>query len=344
MPYSDIYSDIYEGDPIVVERASINETVQIGVETTEGTAVPANKFLPGLSIDLSPNTTSNEQNTAGVKLPTIHQPGFEYSDVKVSSNGPTYDEILYLLNSLLVHAAPVQEGATTAYTSTFAPSGTQPDTVDTFTVEQGSAVRAAKAAGMRITDLGLDWDRDSLKLSGGGLARLMTDAITLTASPTAIPQVVMQPKDISIFVDPTFGALGTTKLLRALKGSLKIGNRFGGVKANDKAQTSFAAMVELAVKGTIDLTLEADAAGMAFLTQYRNATRLFMRVDITSDLLAGTAKPYKSLIDIAVDVSKINPYSDEQGVRCIPVSGTIVYDGGWGKWINWVNTAKTTAL
>lgn len=328
----------------MTERATINETTQIGVETTEGTAVAANKFLPSMTIDLTPNTTSNEQSTQGVKLPSIHQPAFEYTDVKIASNGPTYDEILYVLNSLLIAATPVQSGATTAYVSTFTPSGTQPDAVKTFTAEQGSSVRAAKAAGIRVTELDLSWSRDALTLAATGLARSMTDGITLTASPTAIPQIVMQPKDINIYADTTSGGLGGTKLLRALKGQLKIGNRFGGVKVNDKAQTSFAAMVELPVVGTLDLTLEADAPGMAFLANYRAATRMFVRLDILSDLFAGTAVPYDFKMDLATDIAKINPYVDEQGVRCIPVSFKIVYDATWGKWVVATVTNTTVTL
>jgi hypothetical protein len=329
----------------VVERATVNETTQIGVETTEGTAVAADKFLPSLTIDISPNTTSNEQTTQGVKLPTIHQPAFEYSDVKLASNGPTYDEIVYPLSSIL-KTPVIATIDTSGKTWTFAPSGTAPDTVKTFTAEQGSAVRAAKVAGIRITEFGLDWSRDALTMSGSGLGRTLTDGITLTATPTSLAQIVMQPKDISIFADPDDpGDLGTTKLLRALKGSLKIGNRFGGVKANDKAQTSFVAMVELPIKGTLDLTLEANAAGMAFLTNYRAGQRMFVRVDVADDRLAGAASAnYELVIDLACDIAKINPYTDDQGVRCIPVSFSLVYDAGWGKWINAVVTNKLAAL
>lgn len=328
----------------MTERATINEVTQIGVESTEGTAVAANKSLPSMTIDVSPNTTSNEQTTQGYKNPTIHSPGFEYSDIKIASAGPTYDELIYIFNSILVHTTPSTVD-TSGKKWVFEPSNTQPDVVDTFTAEQGSAVRAAKVAGIRLTEFGLDWDRDHIALSGTGLGRTMTDGITLTASPTSLAQIVMQPKDISIYVDTTSGGLGGTKLLRSLKGSLKIANRFAGVKANDKSQTSFAAMVETPIKGTLDMTLAADAAGMAFLTKYRNATRVFVRVDILSDLMAGAATAaYECAIDLACDIAKINPYTDDQGVRCIPVSFSIVSDQTWGKWISLALTNKTATL
>jgi hypothetical protein len=38
----------------MAERATVNQSVQIGVETTPGTAVPANKLLCGLAIELLP--------------------------------------------------------------------------------------------------------------------------------------------------------------------------------------------------------------------------------------------------------------------------------------------------
>src|SRR5690242_14122397 len=146
----------------MVERAAINEGTQIGVETTYGTAVPADLLLPSISIEPAVKTSNNLFKTAGYKLPTISSLGKEWSEWSIKSDAPTYDELTYLLNSILVTAAPVQEGSTTAYTSTFSPAGSQPDAVTSFTVGQGSSVRAMKATGLLVSDLSLDWDRDKI--------------------------------------------------------------------------------------------------------------------------------------------------------------------------------------
>lgn len=329
---------------MTAERATINEVTQIGIESTEGTAVAANRKLPSISITPAIDANVNTFAAQGNKIDTIAALGFEATKWDIASDAPTYDEIIYLLNCLLMHADPTQSGSTTAYTSTYAPLISGPDTVDTLTAESGSSVHAAKAAGLRVTDLELDWDRTKMTLKGSAYGRALSDGITLTSSPTAVAQVPMLPKDISIYADDTSGGLGGTKLLRSTKGNLKIGNRFGGVKVNDKAQTSYAASVELKVTATLQLTLEADTAGLGFLSTMRTNARKFVRVDILSDLMAGASIPYEFMLDMACNVTNLEKFSDDQGIYCVPVDFALMGDSGWGKWLNLAVTNTVAAL
>lgn len=328
----------------MVERATINEVAQIGVEAVEGTAVAGSKLLPSIAINLAPATTQQQIKTQGYKVPTGVALGKEWSTVDISSDAITYDELTYLFNMILVAATPAQQSATTAYKSTFAPLGSGPDTVKTITAESGSSARAMKAAGLFLTDLTIDWDREKVSCSGSGMGRAITDGITMTASPTAIAQVPILAKDLSIYADDTSGGLGTTKLLRSLKGTLKISNRFGPVWPNDKSQPSYAARVELPITITLDLWLEADAAGMGFLTTLRNNARKFIRLDWVSDLLAGTAIPYELAVDLACDVGSLGKLEDDEGVYGATWTFNVDYDSAWAKWISVALTNKTTAL
>ncbi len=328
----------------MAENATINQVAQIGVESTEGTAVAASKLLPSLSINVSPAPTIQQIQTQGYKVPTGVALGKEWSAIDVSSEAITYDELTYLLNMLLVAATPSQQSSTTAYKSTFAPSATNPDTVKTLTIEAGSSVRARKAAGCFLTELELSWDREKVAVKGAGLGKAITDGITLTSSPTGIAQVPILAKDLSIYADDTSGGLGTTKMLRSLKGSLKLSNRFGPVWPNDKAQTSYAARVELPIDAKLSLWLEADAQGAAFLTAMRNNARKFVRLDWLSDLNAGTAIPYDLVVDMATNVAEVGQLEDTDGVFGTTWTTTLAYDSGWGNWISAALTNKTSTL
>lgn len=315
----------------MAERTTVTQVVQIGLETTEGTAVAAGKTLP--SINILPAIAGNVDafTSIGNKWPTIHVLGEEWSASAISGK-PTYDEVVYLLSSLLSKVTPAQQSGTTAYKSTASPSSTAPDTIDTFTIENGSSVRAHKSAGNFVSDLTLTFSRSAIDLSGTMMGKAITDGITLTASPTAVPQIPLLPAEIEVWLDTTAAGLGTTKLLRVLSGSIQVNNRFGPLWVADRSQASYVAHVELPIAGQVKLMLEADAAGMALLTNMRAGSSMFMRFKTTSSQLAGTAIPYSFQWDNALQVaSPPSSFQDQSGVYAIEWTFDIVHDPTWGK-------------
>lgn len=315
----------------MAERTTVTQVVQIGLETTEGTAVAAGKKLP--SINMLPAIAGNVDKfaTIGNKFPTIHALGKEWSTAAISGK-PTYDEITYLLSSLLARVTPVQQSSTTAYKSTAAPSSTAPDTIDTFTIENGSSVRAHKSAGNFVSDLQLTFSRSAVDIAGTMMGQAITDGISLTSSPTSIPQIPILPAELEVFLDTAAAGLGTTKLLRVLSGEIAINNRFGPLWVVDRSQLSYVAHVELPVAGQVKLKLEADAAGMAVLGDMRTGVSKFLRFKATSGQLAGTAIPYSLQWDFALQVADSpGPLNDDGGVYAADWTFDIVHDPTWGK-------------
>lgn len=325
------------------ELTTVTQVCQIGVESTEGTAVAANRYLPSLTMELAPSLNIDAFRPTGNKFPTIHALGKEWSTVKIAGK-PTYDEIMYLFDSLLAYSAPVQEGATTAYKTTNSPSSTDEDTVKSFTIENGSSVRARKAAGARVTELSLKGDRDKLDLTGGGLARAFTDGITLTSTPTAVPQIPILPSDVSIYLDGVHTDLGTTKLTREFGWEWNIASRFGAFWPVDAALASFGGLVELPVGGTVKLTVMGDSNGMGFLGHARTGVTKFLRIEAVSDALAGTAKPYKLTLDQAVQVADVGELKDEDGIYAYEVTLDMVHDATYGRALQTAVTNTRTAL
>lgn len=313
----------------MAERTTVTQVIQIGKETTEGTAVAAGKTLP--SINMLPAVAGNVDafRTIGNKFPTIHALGKEWSTADISGK-PTYDELVYLLSSLLARATPVQQGATTAYKWTHAPSSTAPDTIDSFTIENGSSVRAHKSAGNIVSDLKLAFSRAAVDLTGTMMGQAITDGITLTASPTAVPQIPILPAELEIFIDTTAAGIGTTKMTRALSGEITVNNRFGPLWVVDRSQTSYVAHVELPITGQVKVLFEADAAGMAFLGDMRTGVSKFLRLKATSSQLAGVAFPYSLAWDFALQVAgSPGPLKDQDGVYAVEWTYDIVHDPTW---------------
>lgn len=315
----------------MAERTSVTQVVQIGVETTEGTAVAANKSLPSLMFDVQPEGNVEEIRASGTKFPTIHAPGRDWTTAKISGQ-PTYDEIVYLLSSIL-ETATITTVDTSGRSWAFTPSSTAPDTVKSFTIEQGSSVRAHKFAGGLVTELTLKGDKDKVELSGSVLGRAFTDGITLTTTPTAIAQIPILAKEFDIWLDDTSGGLGTTKFTRILSWELSLKNRFGPLFAVNTADTSYAASVELPVTGEFKFRAEADSQAMGLLTTVRAGATKFVRLKATSAQLAGAvSSTYAMTWDLACNVKEFpKSIGDTDGVYAVDMSLGIKHDGTWGQ-------------
>jgi len=163
------------------ERASIYEVVQIGVEAVPNTAVAAEKLLTSLSVEPAIKVETQKFRPMGRKFPSLVIPGKEWTQANLSGVA-TYTELIYPLASVLGYAAPEQQGATAAYKWTHFPNTSSPDTVKTFTVEQGSKVRASRFAGGLVRALTLDFSRDGIEVSGEMIGQALQDNVRLSTN------------------------------------------------------------------------------------------------------------------------------------------------------------------
>lgn len=309
----------------MAERASVFERVQLGVETTEGTAVAANRYLPSLGVVANVDIPTTRKRPAGGKLDALVVPGKEMVRANLTG-GDTYDEMAYLLSSLIAYAAPAQEGSTTAYTQAAGIAQSAPDTIKSYTIEKGSSVRAEKFSGAVVTSLQIEGTAETLSVSGTAIGKALTDGITLTTSPTSIPLVPILPTDVSVYLDDDHGDIGTTKLTRDMKWVVNIGNRFGPVKTVDADEPSYSARVELAPDATVVLTLVKDAVGMGLLDTLRSGGTKYLRVEAISDIEAGTSIPHRLALDFALQFEAMGDEADNEGVLVNDWTGRLITD------------------
>lgn len=267
----------------MTERQSINQIVQVGVETTPGTVVPANKRLTALSIDPKVSTTVTTFRPKGSKYVTLSALEQEWVDATLAGQ-LTYSEIVYPLSSVITAAATPTElldtaTPTGAYRWTFQPSVTGADSPKTFTVEQGdSATRTHRFTYGIVSALGMTFNRQNLTLSGSMIGRAITDGVAQTASPTLIPLIPVLPTEVDIFLDSTFGAIGTTKLSRVKSATWNLGSRYRPLWVLDSSESSWVTHLEGEVAATSQVEMEADATGMGFLQTLRNGTTKYLRI------------------------------------------------------------------
>lgn len=165
------------------ERSSITQTVQIGKEATEGTAVAALTRLASLSIETGINLNFSKFRAAGKRYPQLVTPGKRWTGL-TGSGKLTYTEILYLFASVLEDVTPTTPGGgTLAREWLFEQSTTTEETTATYTIQQGSGVRAHQAAGGFLSGFTVQGDPDAVDISSlEGFARALTDGVQMSTN------------------------------------------------------------------------------------------------------------------------------------------------------------------
>jgi hypothetical protein len=299
------------------ELATVAQTVQIGKETTPGTGVAAGKLLQYIGFDLDPQIDMVAFRPMGSKVNSAVLPGKDFTNFTIAGQG-SYSELVYVLNSLLKDVTPSTVD-TTGKSWLYEPAARTEDTKARYTIEQGSATRAGKTTYGTVIGAELTWNRtDGVTISGAGWGQQYQDAITITPGPTTIEEAPILPTHLNVYVNDTFGAIGTTKLTRDFNAVWRCNDVVGQVWPLNSANASFASDVELAPTVQMELTAEADSAGMGFLTAARAGSVKYIRLEAMSTVLAGAATAfYKVWIDGAMKVSAVGGFDDSDGVKVV---------------------------
>ena len=329
----------------MAERSSLNQVVQVGVETTSGTAVAANRKFQSISIEPTPVFQIDQFRPAGQKYRALATLSKEWSTASVSGRG-SYTELVYLLSSLIDTATiTTPGGATNARDWDFTSDSFDDDAPKTLTVEHGSSFRADRFAYGIVNEFGMSFTRDTVEISGGMMGTAIEDAITMTAAPTTVALVPILPDELSVYIDTTAAGLGGTKVSRVVSAEFSLSSRFNPVWVLDAAENSFVAIIESEPDLTLSLTMEADAEGMGILTPVRAGDSRFIRIASTSavEIDAGTNN-YEFELDFAGKVSDTGGFSDSDGLYAIEWSFVGVHDTTWGKAFNMRLRNALTAL
>jgi len=323
-------------------RATGLTAVQLGVETTPGARVAANRQLFAVGVTPGIRAESRQFRSPGRKFPGVSRLNKEWTEASISGQA-AYNDLAYLLSSLLVRPTPAQQGGTAAYLWTFVPSQNTLETVATYTMEYGSSQRAVKWTYGLVSELSLKFTRDEVTVDGTVVGRALTDGITMTASPTVLAAVPVLPTQVSVFMDSTPANIGTTRLTRVFNAEFSVANRYNLVWPVDANQPDWAAHVELAPEVQLKLLAAADAQGMGPLSAMRVGETRYIRIQAVGPLIASTYY-YTLTLDMAGVVQEVADFSDNDGVYAVEWTFTPVWDGTLNKAFSVALINTVTAL
>lgn len=326
----------------MVTRSTVAQRTQIGLETTPGTAVAANKVLQSLTVELSPEVDAQAFRPRGSKYVTVVAANKEWSSGDLEGV-PTYDELVYPFAAIFGKpAAPVaiMDGATAtgAHAWTFETNSAAPDLPATYTIEQGDADLAERASFVTFTDFGLDYSRDTIDVSGSVIAGQLERGVELTPGALAVATdlVPILPGQVCVYVsdDPeTLGEAGT-HLPTVISVNPSVGGKYGPAWFLNCLVNGFSGIVEQAEPDfTVELVAEANEDGMAWADIFRSGATRFVRIEATGPQIAEgvQASAYRLTWDLAVKVLNPGEYSDEDGVYAVGPELQVVHDAAWGR-------------
>ncbi len=148
-----------------------------------------------------------------------------------------------------------------------------------------------------------------------GLTPATTNTVVLTTpgTPKIVEQVPIIPNQVSIFMDPTYAALGTTQLIEVTSFSFSITGRWAPVFYVDATHNSFVDIVEALPKITGKIEMKADATSDAFLAQLRAGTTKYMQVVCTGAAITGGGN-YSAKFNLPFQIEKPEGYTDQGGL------------------------------
>jgi hypothetical protein len=290
-------------------RGTVNRQVQVGVESTPGTPVAANRLLPTMSLTMSPEIVNRTYRTQGFRGPTVNK--ITQFDGGGTLSGPlNYLDLIYPLNTIITGVIATPGGGTLSRTHTFAPVATGTDAYKTLTVQEGDATAAVQMAYGAMTDFSVRVSEESSEVTGTLVGYAPTN-VTLTGSPTSIATLPSGPREVDVYIDPTFGALGTTKVGSALSFDFTIGRLREKMHVLNTTYQSFQSLTDTAVELGAKFTTEHNAQSRTLFAGVTGSSNPIQYVRFKSTgAIIEAALSYYIQLDVAARIVDMNQQSN----------------------------------
>lgn len=311
---------------------TIYQRPQVGKQVSFNTPVAATRRLAAIAVALDPQEEVSTFRPNGSRLVTVAGLNKEWCNLPIEDSPVTYNEIVYLLNSLIQDVSPTGNGTSTPYVWTYDLTRDGGQSRALYTVEHGSSARGRDVPDTVVSSLTFRFSRDGVRVTGTMTGNAVVDNQTLTAALNELVLVPVMPTQVGIKFAATQAGLTAASLLTAgFVVELTIANVSAPVFPLNQA-AGFSEHVDTLpdVSGTV--MLQIDANGMAPLANMRDGSTLFMRVQAQGPVLAGISPTaYNAMeIDTAMKIKGWDP-GDHEGVYVATWQFDTAYDPTWTK-------------
>lgn len=267
----------------MADLATLNQRVQLGVESSFG-VVPgsgSNRSLLSLTLVPDPKFEYLMYRPTGYRFNATQVPTYDHSEWK--PGGPlSYTEFAYLASGLWgLPTFTTPTNGVVARQMAWSPLLTGAQGGVTYQLQHGDATRMRQVNGCQVAGFDLDFDRSKCDVSGGVLIgqQIQNNAGAFTATPTSQSIWPVEPEHWNVFLDPTSANIGTTQLLRVFSVKFSWGNGYVPEWVLNRANASYAGVLDAAPKVVITLKAMPDASQDQWWVNARAAQTGYLRLN-----------------------------------------------------------------
>ncbi len=291
-------------------RAEVLQGLQVGKESTAGTAVAASKIFRVLRPTGPAVVRPVEEVVAtGGLAPVASVIGKGHSVAQLEGRF-AFGDALWLLGTHFKQ--PATTGSST-YTHVFTPAFGAANVIDTLTVEVGDGTNAEKMAYAFCPEFRIGADMLRTTLQATLMGRPQTEGVTITASPTEVLNIIGGCNEWD-FADAAESGSPSWTAMRALALEFTSSGRWGPLFTSEASQDSFTDLTEMAPEISMNVTVEHTANARTLIGYKTTQATRMARFRIVS-----ATSPHSLEIQMCYRITgNVTPVT-EQGVKCVRV-------------------------
>lgn len=284
-------------------RSIVNQGLYLQLESVLGTAV-TNAMKRYLSVKGAIGWDIQREYLAasGYKVDTAFITNAEMGTVNLEVI-QDYNAMLPLLTGAFGKPTTTIVEASKEYSHKFVLDAKAAETVQTFTAIWGDATIALQATALAFHGITIGIQRQQLSMSVDGILQAPVSGTVPSAGVTEIPMIPMRASTYCAYIDPTWAALGTSKLLALYSADLSMGAKYSPDWVIDCAKPSYGGLVENEnVDRSLNLQLGFDATAQTQIAEALSGSLKFVRLVAEGPKLSGAASNgnHKLQIDTSV--------------------------------------------
>jgi hypothetical protein len=312
----------------------MRQTAQFGVETTYGDPVAVTKRFTSFGLGKERNMGAATSTPRGQTAPTQGWVNTEDSAFSIEDGVLSFDEVVWLLNSLNKVSPVTPAGGTTAKERVYRIDQFAASAFQSYSIEQGDVQRnrGGKAAGATLQEWGFSVSStdDEVGMTGNLVGWKLTDGpMTDLGAGSAEDFQVVIPKHFKLYYATDWATLqsGGTEITNAFNAEFGIGDIRNLVRYIGKADGSPSDAVETVPSLTFDLTLADEATPVdTFLTRARAGQKTFFRLQAKHPTAIETTIFPEFTLDLCTVLRDGPSDDDEDGVQVVQFPLSPAYD------------------
>jgi len=269
------------------------QQVQLVKETSYGVTPgsPAYLRLNSFRLNASPNFATNPFAGSGLVVPSIITLDDEFVEGDAEGRA-AYNDLGFVFASLFgapTTTTPDATNAATARQHVWTWNGSTEVSPVSYTMERGDALFADRVTGVFFNTLSIGGGRtDGLDFGTSIIGKPQSEGATLTAGATDVVAVPINPTDMDVYMDNTFAAVGTTKLLQTYNAMLELAERNERTRPINSTKSSDGLVQAADQEHTLDLSMAVDAVSKALFAAIRAGTSKAVQIKWTGPTIGGT--------------------------------------------------------